>query len=454
MTNSKLFNILTRFGIRGVITLCLLLIAGCSNLADLERAKNDLLRLPTERQHQQAVADLVYLAEKGYIDAQGELASFYAKINSPEAIKQAARWFKVVNLHTDKYQARYLRWLSNYAYQEPTLLADALVLLEQRMQSDGDVGPQLIRLLKETDNLDDNKTKSILELVRGPLANDSKIKIYAQLDNLSPYIDELTALCKSQVQLKYECLKAQLRHAKRADANAISALTAEANAAHISGEIDATAIIRLMNELVTTNGGTTQSFPQYARQLVAGAMTANDEVFLRFASLDVAYTSDAPSTVKRLKQLHAQGNLEASVILGQLYIDGEHVIAQPALGVEYLQKASSRADAKYYLGRTYLSGTLGYVKLQEGVDLLVASGRQNYTQAYRELLRVFSGGRGVRPNRIYAHTFAAVYQRMGRALSPSDQQRLVELELTKTQKDEVQQNTTKELSSVQPAEGT
>ena len=152
--------------------------------------------------------------------------------------------------------------------------------------------------------------------------------------------------------------------------------------------------------------------------------------------------------LSRLESLHTEGNALASVILGNLYIEGKHVIAQPSKGESYLVKASDGPDAKLSLGRLYLSGRLGFVKLQKGVDLLVASGRQGNPQAYRELMRIFSGSRGVQPDSVYSHTFARVFQSFGYVLPERDVLRLKDLVLSEEQEQYVNQKAEAEMASV------
>lgn len=421
---------------------------GCANLADIERAKLNISQPPSSDAHQQAFSSLEFLAEKGYVEAQGRLASIYARDPSPFAREQAARWFQAVNRHTDRYQTRYIRWLASYAEQEPSLFQEALTLLEQQMQNEGDVGPQLVRLLDAADQLTDEKVAAVLSLIRGANAKEDKIRVLAQLDDLSLFLTEFEDLCKDNVSQRYACLLAQLRYAKKYQSDTLENTVIEANTAYKQNQIDDAQLLRLMSELVTTEGGTVASYPQFARQLVESAIDSSDALFLRFAQLDEAYTSGKQAMLSRLESLHTGGNALASIILGNLYIDGKHVIAQPSKGEAYLLAAIDSADAKLSLGRLYLSGRLGLVKLQEGVDLLVASGRQGNPQAYKDLMRVFSGSRGVQPDSLYSHTFAQVFQSFGYAVSERDVLKLKKLVLSEEQERIVNNMVEVELASV------
>jgi len=421
---------------------------GCANLADIERAKLNITQPPASEAHKQALSSLTFLAEKGYVEAQGQLASIYARDPSPAARAQAARWFKAVNRHTDRYQTRYIRWLASYAQQEPSLFDEALTLLEQQMQNEGDVGPQLVRLLDAAQQLNDEKVAAVLALIRGDSAQEDKISVLAQLDDLRPFLSEFEGLCKDNVTERYTCLMARLRHAKKHQSDSLESIVTEANVAYKQNQIDDTQLMRLMSQLVTTEGGTVASYPQFARQLVEGAIASSDALFLLFAQLDEAYATGKAEMLSRLEKLHKAGNTQASVILGNLYIEGKHLIAQPGKGESYLLAASDNPDAMFHLGRLYLSGRLGFVKLQQGVDLLVGSGRQGNPQAYRELMRVFSGSRGVQPDKVYSHTFARVFQSFGYALSPRDSQRLNSLVLNEEDEQVVSEMVEAEIASV------
>jgi TPR repeat protein len=398
--------------------------------------------------HQQAFSSLGFLAEKGYVEAQGQLASIYARDPSPFAREQAARWFQEVNRHTDRYQTRYIRWLASYAEQEPSLFQEALTLLEQQMQNEGDVGPELVRLLDAAEQLTDEKVAAVLSLIHGANAKEDKIRVLAQLDDLSPFLTEFEGLCEDSLAQRYECLMARLRYAKEHQSDSLEDIVTEANAAYKKSQIDDAQLLRLMSQLLTTEGGTVASYPQFARQLVESAIGSSDVLFLRFAQLDEAYTSGKQAMLSRLESLHTGGNVQASTILGNLYIDGKQVITQPRIGEAYLLAAIDSADAKLSLGRLYLSGRLGIVKLQEGVDLLVDSGRQGNPQAYKELMRVFSGSRGVQPDNLYSHTFAQVFQSFGYAVSERDVSKLKNLVLSEEQERRVNKMVKAELASV------
>ncbi|MFC3095978.1 hypothetical protein DRW07_06280 [Alteromonas sediminis] len=434
------------------ILLVIITAAGCANLADVDRAKKAIDQPIINEDYEQGVDALIFLAEKGYVEAQGELASLYAKDPSPDAKAQAARWFTEVNQHTDRYMSRYVRWLANYAQQDDALYDEAVLLLQQQMRSDGDVGPELVRLLAAKQTLSNDTLRSIVNMISGPDAEEDGIKVLAYADDLGPFLAEFDALCQANLQMKYECLLARLRYAKLHDSESLARIVSQANAAYMQGDIDDDHLTRLLSQLVTTEGGAVPSYPQFARLLVDGALTGNDALFLRFAKLDEAYATGKADILARLEQLHEAGNAEASVILANIHIEGKHLVARPAVGERYLQSVLAHEDAKFFLGRLYLSGRLGYVKLQQGVDLLVDSGRQGNPQAYRELMRVFSGMRGVQVNGVYAHTFAGVFKLFGYTLAERDQARLDALTLTSQERTQVDNNIKNEMASVDTTE--
>jgi TPR repeat protein len=102
----------------------------------------------------------------------------------------------------------------------------------------------------------------------------------------------------------------------------------------------------------------------------------------------------------------AEGNQEATLMLGLLYMRDDRVPEDPERAESYLKLVLEDPRAQHNLGLLYLSAKLGEEKMQDGIDLLLASARGGDGQSYIELAKAFYDTAGITPNYSYVWIFA------------------------------------------------
>lgn len=101
------------------------------------------------------------------------------------------------------------------------------------------------------------------------------------------------------------------------------------------------------------------------------------------------YASQAYADAAQVcEPLADQGNAQAQLILGLLYLNGQDVPGDPQRAVSYLLQAAGQqvAQAQYEVGMAYLLGRGGIGRnVVAGVEWLQKAGEQNYPAALAEL---------------------------------------------------------------------
>ncbi|WP_100643162.1 sel1 repeat family protein [Alteromonas facilis] len=429
-------------------SICVL--SGCVTTADTQVARTALKDEPAFKQNE-ALQELTFLADKGYLDAQLILAEYAAQRGELTDFDKIEALFEQMMRVSDSYQKRYLNWLYNLAKFSPEIQQKANDLLWQRMRTHGDVGPQLMRLGASTEDSTAPVVDDILALMdaHDQSSSSDKIKVLAELEDLTDKVELMLALCEPSSDEAYLCLRSLARHAKRHQPDTLAAMAVKINQTYLQGRLDEQEIINLLKLMASSNEQVGAGSPLLAYQAAQNAIEQSPSVFLAYAEYEmsgqVVFTTD--QLVQGLTSV-AEKQPEANVLLGRLFMEGRRSVEYPEKALSYLEKALPTADASFHLGRLLISGKLGYAVLQEGINKLLLAARNGEYRAYRELFQLFVNGEGIKPNPLYAHVFAKVYEQMGYTLSDYDQQQLLVSQLSTEDADKVQDLVNEELNAI------
>ena len=429
---------------------------GCVNLADTRLARQDLLDSP-EGNQVLALKDLHFLADKGYADAQIVLAEYFARIGKPKHIDETDALFQRMIHVSYLYNKRYSNWLFNVAKVTPSYREKALDNLWQRMKTQGDVGPQIARLEQI---YEDDVTPIVDELfayidAQEGLYDTDKVKIIAELDDLSPWMEQVNEICSSSTSVTFYCLKSKVRYAKQNDNQQLNTLAQQANDAYVQGLMSKTEVVNLMKLFATQNDKVGFGSRELAYQSAEMAIQRDPEVFLEYANYEIGQAAVFANAdyINKLQTLEDDYPI-AGVLLGRVYMEGRRSVEYPQQAKSHLEAALPTPEASYYLGKLLLSGKLGKAELQDGVQHMVDAARKGQYRAYRELLQLFSYGNGIKPNALYANVFAKVYQELGFELSDSDHLLLEGHQLAQEQKQRLTIMVEEELNAIVPVSET
>lgn len=434
---------------RVCICLCaiLSLLAGCAVIQDVDLITQDISNANGESSEEASIQQLEQLAQQGYVEAELALANVYLSSAQQDDWLKVKNWLDQHRHLDDRTELKYLRWLTSSAIQGRVPFDEAIEALEKRMQSKGDVIVQLIRLLSLSPTENQQKIQQFISSSTSQAESLELVKALNRVDDPSPYIEFIMASCQGEAfyQSPYYCLSSQISFAKLHDGQLLEVLIDRGRQAIEQDLLSTTQIIRLITRLSNRSVG--DAYPLFAYRLAKQAIEENDEVFLRYLEyeLDEEVALASSDMISRLNELSNRGVKQADLLLGQLFADGRRVAMQPKLALRHLNQSQSLVESKYHLGQLLLSGKLGYVKLQEGIDLLVEAGREGHYSAYRQLFLSFSEGEGIVKNPIYAHVFAGVFGALGYQLPPSQSALIENFTLSDAQKMEVNELIEQEL---------
>lgn len=427
-------------------------ISGCAHVADTRLARQDLFDSP-DRYQSAALRDLHFLADKGYADAKIVIAEHYARIGKPQNIDETDLLFQQMVHVNYLYNKRYSNWLFNVAKVTPNFREKALKNLWARMETQGDMGPQILRL--EAIYADDinavvERLFTLIDQQAGSRDVD-KIRIVAELDDVAVWLPIIDPICQTAVDAEFYCLRTYIRHAKKYDSSRLSTLTERVNQHFVSGVFDTAEVISLMKLLATNNPDLGTGSIQLAYAAAKSAINTSPDVFLAYAGYEIGqpvfFENDV--FIEKLSALREQYPL-ANVLLGRIFMEGRRSVEYPERALGYLEQGLPDALASYYLAQLLLSGKMGEAHLQIGVDHLVVAARGGEYRAYRQLFQLFTSGEGIKPNPLYAHTFANVFQRLGYELSEFDNTQLSSVGLSPSQQAQVGQMVERELNAIVP----
>lgn len=402
---------------------------GCTSIQDVDYAR----LLNEQGQYSKSEEMLLFLNDEGYYEATAGLARFYANSVVPEKQKLAGKYYIELLKEDPEFELAYLRWLNKMSridikYKEPTYQA-----LWQRQELFGDVSVLLARFysshrssydVREIDPLFDEWRKQGIEQYR-----DVAMMFLNNYPYPEKYVTDIELLCEQTSTPENNlavCHQLYLKLVKqKGDVDAITERSAMITADYQQGLITDDDVYRCSRILIEDEFGESLLLKGVA---LAEIDRDSERLFLWSARYELKQPLFMSNDVliQGLTERADNGNRDARLMLGQLYLRGYRVSDDPILAEYYLGLIREDALGAYYLGTLYISGKLGADKLQQGVDLLLYSARLNEARSYKQLAIAFHGSPGIKANPTYVWVFSNMAMGSG-ITKPEENRRLKQL---------------------------
>jgi TPR repeat protein len=370
------------------------------------------------------------LQTAGYSGAMPENMSDYLLLTQDAKQRAKTKLILQAQLQHDPTGEKELLYITNLLKvldQEPAWVNETREALWSRQLRRADVPYELVNFYSHYPQQPDlEKLKTLISQSDQRLAPNQRIWLWGMLrlpDMLKTQttLDELAVTCQkiasttsafgyvqpSNLQL---CHRAQLMLLRQQGSHDSEKLLADIGADLNAGRLQGSDLLPLMNILQSNAGGA----PMDEQTIALGRLGEGKDpaVALAVIALLLNQTGDEAETVQleqELMQLRQQGELQASYLLGRLYLEGQRKVADPVIAEKMLLTAKELPEAGYLLGRLYISGLLGEPsRVQLGVDALVQSARKGYVKSDAMLADSFHDGPGVKGNFVYAWVFATL----------------------------------------------
>lgn len=133
------------------------------------------------------------------------------------------------------------------------------------------------------------------------------------------------------------------------------------------------------------------------------------------AGLKAYQQGDFATAFKEFLPLAEAGQAAAQAAIGQMYLNGEGVVADPAQAASWLERAAEggNARARYQIGNMYAAG---YGVAQDDMKAsyyLIKAANQNMATAQLAMAQRFYHGQGVPKDLVQSFLFAALSARQG-----------------------------------------
>lgn len=397
------------------IALCVA-IGGCAQLPDLELAE----RAKTGGDLQTAEENFRPLAEMGYEEAEIGLADVL--VRSPEPQRQAEGEAIYRRAAADSVQARIKlgKWLAAKEYATEAERQEALGLLRDAIDSgDQSVLVALVRL-----QLEDPQRQGTAELesqlaawqTQGmPQAKLGWIMLYRARGDYEQHLDEIRQSCETWINEVSDCY-AELATVYRiqGDEDALKGLIARLESDYAGERVPPAEVKGVAR--VLTDAGSGEPRPEEAKQLYEMIAPQWPDAWASLANLvrDYPQLGEGEQVVEYLEKGVEAGSAKAAVGLGQVYLNGKLVPAEPEKAEKYLLVAAPQEPkARILLARMYRDGLLGEVYPEKALEQLLIAARSGNPNADVALAQLFGDGRGIRVNPVYAYGFATLAKEQG-----------------------------------------
>lgn len=390
--------------------LCVALVSGCA-VPDLKRGKAEV----DAGDMASAERDLKPLSQMGYDDAKLQLARVYAKSNDPEALQDAIALYRELLVKDPGVAVPLAKTLM--ADGNEVALDQALeMLLAAERRGDESAAPALLSFYADHPERDTgHRAPALAEKVarlKGPDAEAAVVKFDRRNALADPrYARELVNRCEKARDRLPECYVDLGRYYRASGSDKkLRALCNSAMGRAGAGSMPDEVLGRLGWALVSDDIPG-KSLPEVAHPMLQRAAAHSSLGAVRLARLLIEYPYLDPNASPEQLLLKAanQGQPEAQLALGRLYMDGKLAPADPRKAVKYFELAAPQLPAAhYYLGRIYKRGHLGDTDVVLAARHFLTAARAGYARADYELARMFSDNRGVRPDLASAFVFASL----------------------------------------------
>lgn len=366
-----------------------------------------------------AEADLVPLAEKGYLDAQLALARHYATQDSTESQQRAAVWYRKTLKRDPSRRVPLARALMRIAGDKERREAEQLL---KRADKDGD--PEalrvLLRLYRDMPGLTPLAEQAPLARRAGASRerdDRGEAMNWYRLASLSDprYVEPLLVLCADARDWHPECYVDLARQHRSGKREALRPLLDEAARAYQKQQMTIETLARLTRVLLSDDVPGEPVISE-ALPLLKLAAPHSVDAKARLARLLIEHPGlDAEADpVAMLKSAAENGSAEGAVFLGRIYLEGQAMPAEPASAEQWLTRAATTEPAAhFYLGRLHERGYDGRADPQRALQHYLQAARGGYARADLAIAQMLSKNRGVRIDLVTAYAFARLAERNG-----------------------------------------
>lgn len=397
------------------ITLCLIQ-AGCAQLPDIELAE----RARQGGDLQVAEANFRPLAELGYVDARIGLADVLVQSPDPQRQAQGEAIYREAALQSPQARIKLGKWLAGKQQPTPAERQEAAELLRRALDS----GDQSALLALVRLQLDDPSRVGTAEQERElatwqakgiPHARLGWVMLYRARGDYEQHLDEIRHSCEAWMAEVNDCY-VELANVYRIQAanEEMQALLARLESSYAAEAIAFGHLQAVARVLVAEGPG--EPLPEDAKRLYETIAPQFPDAYVGLADLvrDFPQLGGSEEIVAYLEQGAEVGSSRAAASLGQIYLNGNLVAAEPAKAEQYLlQAAPEQPRARIMLARLYREGKLGAVYPEKALEQLLIVARQGNPNADVALAQLFGEGRGIKINPVYAYGFALLAKDQG-----------------------------------------
>jgi len=390
-----------------------LLAVGCQSTQDVEFAR----LFEQQQRGVQAEQSLVAMSDAGYLKATAFLTRLYTNSEDPQKQQLAREYYQQLDQDTSNadYARQYVKWIAEVSREHPSYTQTSYSTLWSRQTLHLDVADELVKFYGwHPQQYDISSLERFYDEWKTSWKKEERQDALMYLNLVtdpSVYVADIDLLCQKRgsqedTSDRATCHQLYLKLAKQAqDINAIDKRIEEIVADYQRGDITEDGVVRCSRTLIDYSYG--GSYLAKGMRL-AGVDFSSDKLFLfaaRYEMKEEVLMSEQ-ELLSGLTARAAEGNQEATLILGLLYMRGDRVPEDPERAESYLKLVLEGPRAQHNLGLLYLSAKLGEEKMQDGIDLLLASARGGDGQSYIELAKAFYDTAGITPNYSYVWIFA------------------------------------------------
>ncbi|MEK8081399.1 alginate biosynthesis TPR repeat lipoprotein AlgK [Pseudomonas sp. XK-1] len=384
-------------------------LAGCAGLPDERLAAEALKRGDTstaERNYRQ-------LAELGYVNAQIGLADLQVAGGTAQDLEKAERTYRLALDESPRAKARLGKLLARKANTSQAERQEAAELLNDAFTA-GEPGSLLPLVMLYLQYPQDFPAMNVQQRIstwrqQGHTQADlAQILVYRSQGNYDQHLDEIEQICQGLIAETDVCyVELATVYQKQGKADKQKALLQRLMAGYRSAavapqRVDAVALVLADAELGTPDESKAQELLEAIAPTYPAAWVSLARLLYDYPGL-----GDIDTLMGYIDKGRAAALPRAELLLGRLYYEGKLVPQDPHKAEEHLRKAApSEPSANYFLGQLYLRGYLGEVYPQQALDHLLSAARNGQINADFALAKMYSQGKGVRPDLVNAFVFS------------------------------------------------
>ncbi|MEP6135804.1 hypothetical protein, partial [Marinobacter sp.] len=364
--------------IAGLFTLVL---SGCGNLPDIQRAEN----AAAEGDVQEARAQLEKLAKFGLADAQVELGDLYGAQDTPEARQKALDWYRKAAEQGSERAAIRIGKMNAREGETPEQRANGARYLRKAL-AEGDktaLIPLINLYIHFPREFPNGKPLELIQQARAagdPKGDVALARYYLLTGQFENHTDEIEGLCAPIAEAQPECFQLLARvYLVDGRSEDLKALVDRAKQAWEQGSIedrDLYLFARWLSDDETPQKqvAATNELYQMLTPDYVPALTARAKLIM-----ENNYLAEPEVVIEMLREARANGDLKASLSLARAYERGRIVPTDPKKAIEYAMEAREKyPSAEYLLGRIYKRGYLGEPDPEKAKQHLLTAARRGF----------------------------------------------------------------------------